>query len=216
MELLKYLELCKKLKETDKIWHNKVEIDKIFGKFIISDSGSVIKIEAKNLDEMISKEILLPYNNSDSIFLYAKKNQYALLKSPNGFIKVIDSKNASLFANEKIHRSGQDIVSYIYCGGKKVRKCVEKIILFKNEKITEEELLDENWEQHHFLLRCLAILSFIDVLPSKVHDQVHSILTEYRRSETFLLNALNIDKFFESVEYYDLRMQKLREEFLGN
>ena len=74
MELLKYLELCKKLKETDKIWHNKVEIDKIFGKFIISDSGSVIKIEAKNLDEMISKEILLPYNNSDSIFLYAKKN----------------------------------------------------------------------------------------------------------------------------------------------
>lgn len=218
MELLKYLEFCEKLKEKDGVWYDSNKYNKIFGKFMISDNGSVIKISDTNLKEMIKKEIVLPYNNSNRMYVYTKKPEYTILKSLYGHSKVIDTYNNYIFEKKYIRKTGENIVSstYIESIGKDNERCVEKIISLENGTINEKQFLSSEYEQHHFGPRPCALKSFIDILPSKVHDQVHSILTEYRRSETLVFNAQNIDEFFGIVEYYDLRMQELRDEFFGN
>ena len=218
MELLKYLEFCERLKEKDEIWYDSNKYNKIFRKFIKSDTGSVIKISDSNLEEMKKKEIVLPYNNSNRIFIYTKKPQYTIIRSLHGHSKVIDTDSNYIFEKKYIRKTGENIVSstYIESIGKDCERCVEKIISLENGTINEKQFLSSEYEQHHFGPRPCALKSFIDILPGKVHDQVHSILTEYRRSETLFLNAQNIDEFFRIVEYYDLRMQELRDEFFGN
>lgn len=219
MDEMQIIEFCKKLKTSDKIWYDSKEYNKVFGRFMVSDSfKSTIEISGDNLNEMCRREILIPCDNGHRIFKYARIPRYAILRSLHGYAKVIDSSNICSFEKKHIQKNSENIVSstYIESIGKDYERCVEKIISLENGTINEKQFLSSEYEQHHYGPRPCALKSFIDILPRKVHDQVHSILTEYRRSETLFLNALNIEEFFQIVEYYDLRMQKLRDEFFGN